>query len=566
MLLFLTVGLTIGVLRIADEYRDSIARGERIARSTARTAKAQAAQIIHEAGLVTSGIADVYVTRNLAKPVDKAYFEGLLREKLTVIPQVVAFVLFPPGGGAPTSVSTFDLRPGFNLAAEINRLDEDTSAARFFIGAPIKDVDNANHERWFVPVGTRIGAGEAPTGVVVALIDICTFLDFYESLKVGDHGRIALWTSAGQLVAKTSTVDLPIGTIDPAVKQAFAAASVALAKGDILVTEPGQDISPNAVAKAQIGSLPLMVTVHMDERDFLRDWRSTRNRLILTSLGFACATLAFTGIILSQLHRSRLNEEALRTAKAVAEEANEAKSRFLAHMSHEFRTPLNAIMGFSDVIQTKAMGDPIAPIYATYAGHIYRSGEHLLEIVNDILDMAKIESGIQSLDLQAIDIAAVINGSVSFLERMANAFHLSVKVAIAPNLHRVLGDERFVRQVLINLVSNAIKFSPAGRAVVVRATATQDGAIELSVIDHGHGIEPMILKRIGEPFLQGNPALSRAGQGTGLGLSICKHYMDLLGGELVIDSTLGVGTTVTMRFPRELRVADDETPAVPGPA
>jgi signal transduction histidine kinase len=130
----------------------------------------------------------------------------------------------------------------------------------------------------------------------------------------------------------------------------------------------------------------------------------------------------------------------------------------------------------------------------------------------------------------------------------------------------VLGDERFVRQVLINLVSNAIKFSPAGRAVLVRTAVTHDGALDLSVIDHGHGIEPMILKRIGEPFLQGNPSLSRAGQGTGLGLSICKHYMDLLGGELLIDSTLGVGTTVTMRFPRELRVTDDGTPRAASPA
>jgi signal transduction histidine kinase len=477
----------------------------------------------------------------------------------------MAFVLLTPDQPGTTAVGNFQLRQNVDIAAQLQNLNE-TPDSRTFISSPLKGIDEANPERWFLPIGTYLGDVRHESNAIVALIDIRYFLDFYESLKVGEHAQIALWTRTGQLVAKTSTLPLPAGGFNPAIKDAFISDSVALAKGNILVSELTQTGTTDILARSQVGTQPLMVTVLMDDRDLLRDWRSTRNRQILSAIGGVCVAFAFTGIILSQLQRTRMNEEALRTAKAVAEEANEAKSRFLAHMSHEFRTPLNAIMGFSDVIQTKAMGDPLAPIYATYAGHIYRSGEHLLEIVNDILDMAKIESGIQSLDLQAVDIASVVNGAVSFLERMANAFHLSVKVVIAPDLHRVLGDERFVRQVLINLVSNAIKFSPAGRSVVVRALATDGGAIDVSVNDHGHGIEPMILNLIGEPFLQGNPSLSRAGQGTGLGLSICKHYMDLLGGELLIDSTLGVGTTVTMRFPRELRVADDDTPTATDPA
>lgn len=559
MMLFVSVGLIIGIMHIADGYRDAEARGQRIARATARTAKVHAAQTIHEAGLVTAGIADVYAAETGARAIDKERIGALLKEKLLLTPQVGAFLLLTDDHQAPTSVGRFPLSPDSNIAAKLHSLSDTAGQSRFFIGSPIKDVDDTNTERWFLPVGTRLGTAAAPTGVIVALIDVSHFQDFYEALRVGEHGQIALWTREGQLVARTTTVNTPIGAIDADIRPAFAS-SAAAADSDILVSDPAQTPASNIVARSQVGALPLMITVLMDDRDLLRDWRGTRNRQILTAIGAACAAFAFTGIILSQLQRARMNEEALRTAKAIAEEANEAKSRFLAHMSHEFRTPLNAIMGFSDVIQTKAMGEPLAPIYATYAGHIYRSGEHLLEIVNDILDMAKIESGIQSLDLQAVDIAGVINGAVSFLERMANAFHLTVKIVVAPDLHRVLGDERFVRQVLINLVSNAIKFSPAGRSVMVRALVADSGALDLSVIDHGHGIEPMILKRIGEPFLQGNPALSRAGQGTGLGLSICKHYMDLLGGQLLIDSTLGVGTTVTMRFPRELRVADDGTP------
>jgi signal transduction histidine kinase len=290
----------------------------------------------------------------------------------------------------------------------------------------------------------------------------------------------------------------------------------------------------------------------------LSGWRQTRNQI-----GFAVATIilamgSFTVIILRQLSQSQKNENALRQAKAAAEEANEAKSRFLAHMSHEFRTPLNAIMGFSEIIRNKVLGDGVSSAYTTYADHIHRSGEHLLNIVNDILDMAKIESGVQPLHQDTVDLRAVVSAAASFVQGLATQRGLQISVDTPSHLPSVSGDERFIRQVLINLLSNAIKFSPPEGEILVWTAYRAGHWLDISVKDSGPGIEPTLLRRLGEPFLQGNPAVSHLGKGTGLGLSICKRYMDLLGGELKIESIVGIGTTATIRFPNRLLVATDE--------
>ena len=273
------------------------------------------------------------------------------------------------------------------------------------------------------------------------------------------------------------------------------------------------------------------------------------------------AISAFAIIILLQLKRAEKNEADLRQAKAIAEEANDAKSRFLAHMIHEFRTPLNAIMGFSEIIKNKVLGGNVAPPYVSYADHIYRSGEHLLNIVNDILDMSKVESGAQPLRQQAIDMGGAVAAAVSFIEGVAAQKNVRMQIGPMENLRHITGDERFIRQVLINLLSNAVKFSPAGGKIPITASCAAGGPLDISVTDNGPGIAPALLRWLGEPFLQGDPAISQSGQGTGLGLSICKRCMDLLGGELVIDSTVDRGTTATIRFPRRLLSPNDRSTA-----
>jgi signal transduction histidine kinase len=310
-------------------------------------------------------------------------------------------------------------------------------------------------------------------------------------------------------------------------------------------------------AYGTVGRLPFFVAVELDGRDFLGPWRAARDQIVLAIFGIILSAIVFAVIILRQVHHTEQNELALRQAKAVAEEANHAKSRFLAHMSHEFRTPLNAIMGFSEIIKNRVLGGTVSPDYVGYAAHIHRSGEHLLHIVNEILDTAKIESGGQPLQQRAIDIRTVILGATNFIEGLAAEKDLKLRVALSSALPMISGDERLSRQVLINLLSNAIKFSPAGGEIVVSARHTAATGVTITITDHGPGIESALLRRLGEPFLQGNPALSHSGQGTGLGLSICKRYMDLLGGELKIESVVGGGTTATLHFPRHLTIDPD---------
>jgi cell cycle sensor histidine kinase DivJ len=324
------------------------------------------------------------------------------------------------------------------------------------------------------------------------------------------------------------------------------------AGGEIVSLSPGDGLFEDVItAKGTVDQLPFFVSVELDSRDFLASWRGTLAQIAVTGAIVIMAGTVFAAIILRQLRYTEENEIALRQAKAAAEDANDAKSRFLAHMSHEFRTPLNAIMGFSEIIKNKVLGGEVSSGYVVYAGHIHRSGEHLLHIVNEILDMAKIESGVQPIQSQAVDMRALIHNVAGFIEGLAAEKSLRLRLALPEVMPWLSGDERFTRQVLINLLSNAIKFSPKGVDVTVGARVTAKG-LDVSVTDHGPGIEPAILRRLGEPFLQANPALSRSGQGTGLGLSICKRYMDLLGGALRIESAVGAGTTATIHFPHPL--------------
>jgi len=551
--LFLAVGFIIGVMRVANEYRQAIATAQHNALSTATMVQSHAGRIICETSLVAAGFADVYWSQLKSNSVDVEHLQHILDDRLHFMSQVLAFVLVKPDGEVVAAASRVPVPRGMNVFEASPRLRPPANTARNFVGVPFEGEHQGAPNRWVLPVGVRVGPDNGPAaGYAIAVVNINVFKSFYDTIDVGQNGHIALWTAGGHLVASSSGTEGPIGTFNSAIKEKFTDVANPLSK-DIRVAGPVGDGESQINAEAKVDVLPMMIAVDLSSVDYLRSWRGTRNRMLTSAVGVVLAAMAFAGIILSQLQRARENEEALRNAKAVAKEANEAKSRFLAHMSHEFRTPLNAIMGFSDIIQNKSMGEPLAPVYATYASHIYTSGEHLLEIVNDVLDMAKIESGVQSLEVAPMAVSNAIEGAVGFLSGMAKASGLTVKTTVAPHLPLVTGDERFVRQVLINLLSNAIKFSPAHGQVRVRAMLTPEDHIDLSVVDHGPGIEPMILKRIGEPFLQGNPTLSRAGQGTGLGLSICKHYMELMGGMLIVESTLGVGTTVTMRFPKELR-------------
>ncbi len=253
----------------------------------------------------------------------------------------------------------------------------------------------------------------------------------------------------------------------------------------------------------------------------------------------------------------RSKEEAERVAAAATDAmekaiaANRAKTEFLANMSHELRTPLNAIIGFSQVIRDQTFGTNRSEKYVEYARDINCSGQHLLGVINDILDLAKIEFGKATLYEETFPLDDLVQGCLRLIQDRAvqNGLELTYDAPRIPPILRA--DERKLKQILINLLSNAVKFTPAGGRIWVTVEEETDGGLALTVADNGIGIAPEDIERALAPFSQVDSSLARKYDGTGLGLPLSKALAELHGGSLQLASQLGSGTRVTVRLPAE---------------
>jgi two-component system cell cycle sensor histidine kinase PleC len=265
--------------------------------------------------------------------------------------------------------------------------------------------------------------------------------------------------------------------------------------------------------------------------------------------------------LFAELEQAKANSD---EARRRAEEANLAKSRFLATMSHELRTPLNAILGFSEVMKNEVFGPHASPSYREYAGDIHGSGQHLLNLINEILDLSRIEAGRYELNEEAIQLAHIVDDCRHMLNLRAKAKNQTVKQAIEPSLPRLWADERAVRQIVLNVLSNAIKFTPQGGEITIKVGWTSSGGQYLSIKDTGPGIPESEIPIVMSSFGRGSLAIKTAEQGSGLGLPIVKGFVDLHGGSFQLKSKPREGTEVIITFPAT-RVMD-ALPAVDVPA
>ncbi|NDE90725.1 MAG: PAS domain-containing sensor histidine kinase [Alphaproteobacteria bacterium] len=253
----------------------------------------------------------------------------------------------------------------------------------------------------------------------------------------------------------------------------------------------------------------------------------------------------------NDITQRRTSEQALVAAKEQADYANHSKSEFLANMSHELRTPLNAIIGFSEIIKDELFGKVGNPQYVEYAKDIYDSGELLLSLINDILDMSKIEAGKRDLAESVININRVIQTALRLVASRAKASKQHLVIKLPKDFPDMRGEERAFKQIIVNLLTNAIKFTPEGGSITIDGKVNQGGNMQIIIEDTGIGIAQEHIDVVLAPFGQIESALSRKHQGTGLGLPLTKALVELHNGTLNITSEVGVGTIVTITLPAE---------------
>ena len=303
---------------------------------------------------------------------------------------------------------------------------------------------------------------------------------------------------------------------------------------EILAMRPAQLTGPDALLAAlTLGTLAYFVVL-------------ARNLRVaaLESLSFQ----AEKDDLIAELERSKANSD---LARHRAEESNVAKSRFLATMSHELRTPLNAILGFSEVMKTELFGAHMVPAYKEYAHDIHSSGEHLLMLINEILDLSRVEAGRYELREEPVDLAAVLDECRHLLTLRAKKKGIVIQENLGAPMPRLWADARALRQVALNLLSNAIKFTPQGGGVRLSFGGTEEGGQFFSVADNGPGIPDSEIPVIMSSFGRGSFAQKTAEEGSGLGLPIVKGLVELHGGTFELTSRIREGTTVTVRFPPE---------------
>lgn len=380
-------------------------------------------------------------------------------------------------------------------------------------------------------------------GVVIAAVDPTFFLDFFRSVDKGTHRFMSLMLQNGQPLFTGPKVD-DGAEADQVLALIHEHTKAHKLSADLMTdTETVQD-SIKVFSYRFLKNMPIYVTVVIDEEDFLMSWRDARVKdvsflAIFTIFGSVLSFFALT--MAKQIVRVEESE-------AAAILASQAKSEFLANMSHELRTPLNAIIGFSEMINAGYFGS-LNDKQKERIHDINLCGSHLLQLISDILEFSKGEAGKLELNDEEMDVPEIMDECMRIINEKARTKHITIELDAEKHLPKIMADKRKIRQVLLNLLSNSIKFTPENGHVFMNASLDRTGQMHLSVQDTGIGIPESEIQKALSVF--GQVHRNQSHEGTGLGLPLCKMFAELHGGKLTLTSKVGEGTTVTVSIPSE---------------
>jgi signal transduction histidine kinase len=438
------------------------------------------------------------------------------------------------------------------------RVHLDRKTDDIFVGPPL--VGRLSHSLT-IQLSKRVDGNDGRTlGVLVFSLEPRAFSNLYRKVDLGERGVLAITGSDGVVRARFSKSS-PEG-LDGVGESVAAGPHPTDRSGDTAESYVRESLL-NHVTRVYtfraVARYPLEVTVGLDAAEVFASYR--QNSTIIVALT-AVATLALCGfaIYLIQLgratarHQAELASEQAKVREAEsererAEAASQAKSLFLTNMSHELRTPLNAIIGFSEIIKDQALGPSARKNYADYAKDIHSSGHHLLGLINDILDLAKIDAGQMSLEEEPLDLADLVRHGLSLLEPRYRSKNVTVEMDIPRDLPFIRADGQKLRRALLNLLGNAVKFNRDHGRVTIRTKATADAGLSVEIADTGIGMTPEEIAMAFEAFVQVDNSLARRYEGTGIGLPLTKRLIELHGGTIAIESVKEAGTTVILGFP-----------------
>jgi signal transduction histidine kinase len=552
-------------LLILELRRQALDNGRTLVAAMSQVTAEQTAQTFLAADLLLRSVQDMSMKPGLAGSDEfrsrgrtPDYHDALVRLQ-RLLPQVDSVGVLDDTGTVIASSRSYPPPPPLGLAdVPIFRTLHSHPELGLMMDGPVYRQANG---RWMIYLGRAI-TDESGRFAGVAMVSMTTdyFQDRFSTVRIGAKGSVALLSDEGRMIARWPRADAVIG-------QQIAGPSTAPAvpndTPDVATTQ-GVDGRQRIIADTHISiqGVGLYIGVTQTESAALKPWRSMALAIAVSTATALIVLAVLTVFLLRWLseearwrgvirdRENRLSNQAvdLMAARDQAETAQRARGQFLANMSHELRTPLNAVLGFSDIFRQELLGPIGNAKYREFAQDIHSSGQHLLDIINNILDLTKIDSGKLVLADEAVDVAELLEFCAKQVAETAQS--AKVTLAIAPPAGEVTlrGDRIRLRQILLNLLSNAIKFTPAGGRVTVSGEPAGD-AFVLSVRDTGIGMTQDETFQAMQPFYQVDNSNARRYQGTGLGLPLTKSLVELHGGHIAIDSTLGQGTTVTVTLP-----------------